>query len=186
MILFLLKILYFMSPAYFANMAPVIFRKFNFLAIPIDFGKKINNKPLLGKTKTIVVATHILGDIDQICDHLGVMHEGRMIFTGSMQDMKRRLRHDDFTLELEGEDEDIEQLAQEAAKLDGIDPRIGPGETLIVAVAEDLSRSAALAEVLKLVDAAKVSLQAIHSGQNATENAYLQLLQEDESHGFGR
>ena len=140
----------------------------------------------LGNTKTIVVATHILGDIDQICDHLGVMHEGRMIFTGSMQDMKRRLRHDDFTLELEGEDEDIEQLAKETAKLDGIDTRLGAGETLIVAVAEDRSRSAALAEVLKLVDAAKVSLQAIHSGQNATENAYLQLLQEDEAHGFGR
>ena len=54
-----------------------------------------------GKTKTIVVATHILSDIDQICDHLGVMHEGRMIFTGSMQDMKRLLRRDEFSLELD-------------------------------------------------------------------------------------
>lgn len=54
MITFLLKIFYFMLPAYFANMAPVIFKEnFKFLAIPIDFGKKINNKPLFGKTKTI-------------------------------------------------------------------------------------------------------------------------------------
>ena len=140
----------------------------------------------LGKTKTVVVATHILGDIDQICDHLGVMHEGRMIFTGSMQDMKRRLRHDDFTLELEGEDEDIRRLGQEAAELDGIDARVGTGDTLVVGVADGRSRCGALADVLKLVDAGKVRLQAIHSGQNATENAYLQLLQEDESHGFGR
>ncbi|MBC8218760.1 MAG: ABC transporter ATP-binding protein [Planctomycetes bacterium] len=140
----------------------------------------------LGKTKTVVVATHILGDIDQICDHLGVMHEGRMIFTGSMQDMKRRLRQDDFTLELEGEDEDIRHLAQEAAKIEGLEARVGAGETLVVGIADGHSRCGVLAEVLKLVDARKVRLQAIHSGQNATENAYLQLLQEDESHGFGR
>ncbi len=65
----------------------------------------------LGKTKTIVVATHILSDIDQVCDHLGVMHEGRMIFTGSMQDIQRRICRDDFTLELEGDSESVGRLA---------------------------------------------------------------------------
>jgi len=140
----------------------------------------------LGKTKTVVVATHILSDIDQICDHIGVMHEGRMIFTGSMQDMKRRLRRDDFTLELEGDDEDIQHLAQEAAKLDGLDARIGAGQILLLRITNDHSRSRALADVLKLVDASNLSLQTINSGQNVTENAYLQLLQEDEAHGFQR
>ena len=45
--------LYFMLPAYFANMAPIIVKKlFNFLAKPIDFGKKLNGKPIFGKNKT--------------------------------------------------------------------------------------------------------------------------------------
>ena len=57
----------------------------------------------LGKTRTVVVATHILSDIDQICDHVGVMLEGRMIFSGPMRDMKQRLRRDDFCLELDGD-----------------------------------------------------------------------------------
>jgi len=140
----------------------------------------------LGKTKTVLVATHILSDIDQICDHLGVMHEGRMIFTGSMQDMKRRLRRDGFSLELEGETDNIRLLAQEVNNLEGIDATLGAGQTLLVRIANDRGRSRALAEVLKLVDASKLSLQAVHSGQNATENAYLQLLQEEEAHGFHR
>jgi len=140
----------------------------------------------LGKTKTVVVATHILSDIDQICDHLGVMHEGRMIFTGSMQDMKRRLRRDGFSLELEGEIDNIQLLAQEVNNMEGIDAHLGPGQTLLVRIANDRGRSRALAEVLKLIDDNKLSLQAIHSGQNATENAYLQLLQEEEAHGFHR
>jgi len=140
----------------------------------------------LGKTKTVVVATHILSDIDQICDHLGVMHEGRMIFAGSMQDMKQRLCRHDFTLELEGAADDVQALAQKVTDLKGIDAHTDADHALLVRIADDYSRSAALAEVLKLVDASNLVLQAIHSGQNATENAYLQLLQEDEAHGFQR
>lgn len=48
----LIEAFYFMMPSYFANMAPVIFKKINFLNYPIDFGKKIFNKPLFGKNKT--------------------------------------------------------------------------------------------------------------------------------------
>ena len=140
----------------------------------------------LGKTKTVVIATHILSDIDQICDHLGVMHEGRMIFAGSMQEMKQRLCRHDFTLELEGADDDIQALAQKVTALKGIDAHTDADHALLIRIADDYSRPRALAEVLKLVDASNLALQAIHSGQNATENAYLQLLQEDEAHGFQR
>ena len=140
----------------------------------------------LGKTKTVVVATHILSDIDQICDHLGVMHEGRVIFTGSMQDMKKRLRRDGFSLELEGDADKIRHLSDEVNNLEGINAHLGAGQTLLVKIVNERGRSLALAEVLKLVDANDISLQAVHSGQNATENAYLQLLQEDEAHGFQR
>ena len=140
----------------------------------------------LGKTKTVVVATHILSDIDQICDHIGVMHEGRMIFTGSMQQMKQRLCRHDFTLELEGAEEDVEALARRVTAIEGIDAHSDADCALLVRIADDHSRSAALAEVLKLIDPGNLVLKAIHCGQNATENAYLQLLQEDEAHGFQR
>jgi ABC-2 type transport system ATP-binding protein len=140
----------------------------------------------LGKRRTVVIATHILSDIDQICDHVGVMHQGRMIFNGPMHDMKRRLRRDDFSLELEGKSEDLLRLAEQAGSLDGVEVRAQAGQTLIVRVAEPRSRAHALADVLKLVHSSNITLSAIHSGYNETENAYLQLLQEDEAHGFQR
>jgi CDP-2,3-bis-(O-geranylgeranyl)-sn-glycerol synthase len=43
---------YFMLPAYFANMAPVIVKKINFLKYPLDFGKRINGKRVFGENKT--------------------------------------------------------------------------------------------------------------------------------------
>jgi ABC-2 type transport system ATP-binding protein len=64
----------------------------------------------LGRTRTITVATHILSDIDQVCSHVGVMHEGRMIFSGSMRDMKRRLKRDAFRLDLAGTSKEIQGL----------------------------------------------------------------------------
>ncbi len=140
----------------------------------------------LGKTKTIIIATHILNDIDQVCDHLGVMHEGRMIFTGSMQDMKRRLRRDDIGLELEGPESDIKLLTQEINHLEGIEARLQANQAIWIRIAEKHSRARALAEVLQRIDASTLSLQSIHSSQNTTEDAYLQLLQEDEAHGFQR
>lgn len=48
----IIKCLYFMLPAYFANMAPVLFRKLNFLNYPVDFNVKFRGNPLLGKNKT--------------------------------------------------------------------------------------------------------------------------------------
>jgi len=140
----------------------------------------------LGKTKTLVVATHILSDIDQICDHLGVMHEGRMIFAGSMHDLKYRLQRDEFSLELEGALADIQTLANGLADHEGMSARLDGDRILHVRIGQGHSRAGVLAEVLKRVEAASLSLQAVHSEQNATENAYLKLLQEDQAHGFDR
>jgi hypothetical protein len=57
---------------------------------------------------------------------------------------------------------------------------------VLVGIVEGHSRARALADVLQLVDVCGLSLHGVHSGQNATENAYLQLLQEDQAHGFHR
>ena len=67
-----------MLPAYFANMAPVIAKKINFLKVPLDFGKKISNKPIFGKNKTFrglvfgVLFAVIIAYIQYIFDNYGI------------------------------------------------------------------------------------------------------------------
>jgi ABC-type multidrug transport system ATPase subunit len=114
------------------------------------------------------------------------MHEGRMIFTGPMRDMKRRLRRDAFHLELEADAPDVARLVDDVNRLEGVHAKLQGEQMLVVHLSDDRRRADALSEVLKLVDGAGLSLQAVHSGQNETEDAYLQLLQEDEAHGFHR
>jgi CDP-2,3-bis-(O-geranylgeranyl)-sn-glycerol synthase len=51
---YILSCFYFFLPAYFANMTPPLIRKagiFNFLDIPVDFGKKFFSQPIFGKNK---------------------------------------------------------------------------------------------------------------------------------------
>jgi ABC-2 type transport system ATP-binding protein len=140
----------------------------------------------LGQHRTIVIATHILADIDQICDHVGVMHEGRMVFSGPMQEMKQRLHRTGFRLELEGTAEALRGIAERTSQLAGVTAHVDDGNTLVVQLAEGTSQDQALAEILPLVRSAGLALHAVHSGQHETEDAYLQLLQEDRAHGFRR
>jgi ABC-2 type transport system ATP-binding protein len=140
----------------------------------------------LGRTRTVILATHILSDIDQVCSHVGVMHEGRMIFSGSMRDMKRRLRRNAFRLDLEGDGQAIQQLASQVNEMPGVEASVGASDTLAVELTNGSSHAAVLADVLKLADAANLSLQNVQSIHNETEDVYLQLLQEDEAHGFQR
>ena len=47
-------------------------------------------------------------------------------------------------------------------------------------------RTVRVIEILKMIQEAELTLQTIRPGQNETEDVYLQLLQEDEAHGFDR
>ena len=39
--------------------------------------------------RTVFFSSHALGDIEQLCDRLGVVHEGRLRFVGTPADFKR-------------------------------------------------------------------------------------------------
>jgi len=48
----IVALLYFMLPAYIANIVPPLIRTWKFLDTPMDFGKKLHGKPILGIHKT--------------------------------------------------------------------------------------------------------------------------------------
>ena len=47
-VIFILKSLYLMLPAYFANMAPVIVKKANLFNYPVDFNRKLGTSQFSG------------------------------------------------------------------------------------------------------------------------------------------
>jgi len=40
--------------------------------------------------KTIFFSSHVLGDVEEICDRVGILVEGRLVFSGGMDDLPGR------------------------------------------------------------------------------------------------
>ncbi len=44
--------------------------------------------------KTIVVSSHILSELAELCDSVGIIEKGRLIASGSLEEIRRRVRQD--------------------------------------------------------------------------------------------
>src|SRR6185369_10661100 len=66
----------------------------------------------LGREKTLIVSSHNLGDIDEVCNHAAVLSRGQLIYCGSLQDLKGRMRRNHYELDLEGDQKAIAKASQ--------------------------------------------------------------------------
>src|SRR5262249_59177987 len=68
-------------------------------------------KTLAGE-KTLIISSHNLGDVDEVCNHAAVLSRGHLIYCGSLQDLKGRMRRNHYELDLEGDQKAIAKSAQ--------------------------------------------------------------------------
>src|SRR5262249_44406969 len=52
--------------------------------------------------KAVLLSTHLLGDIEKVCDAVIILHEGRMLCQGDVTTLCRR-RQDRYRLQIQGE-----------------------------------------------------------------------------------
>lgn len=60
----------------------------------------------LGKNKTILFSTHIIQEVEAVCDRILIVNKGRLLFDKSMKDLKKKNRQTiqvTFDYQLEGE-----------------------------------------------------------------------------------
>lgn len=86
-----------------------------------------------GKT-TVVFSTHILSDVERVCDRIAVLHKGKLALQGTLSEIKERHRHKGFVLEFGSAEETslfehTEELRQSAIRLS----RNGNSVTVFVA-----------------------------------------------------
>ena len=41
--------------------------------------------------KTIMISSHILSELEEICDHIGIIEHGRLVFSGTMEEIQQRM-----------------------------------------------------------------------------------------------
>jgi ABC-2 type transport system ATP-binding protein len=139
----------------------------------------------LAKEKTLIVCSHNLGDIDEVCNHAAVMSRGHLIYFGSLQDLKGRMRRNHYELDLEGDQKAITKAMQTIKGMTEFKMVNLRQRRLELRLAEEANTTGALANVFMALADSKVTLISIRSvGQ--TEQAFLDLLEREESRGFAR
>ena len=137
----------------------------------------------LSQEKTILVSSHILSDIERVCDHIGILSEGKLIFSGPVREMKQLTPSNALELELDG---DVDELCR---RLTPSQPGLQwerESTSLRLYFAEGDDMAGGLAQVLEVIAETDATLVGIHSLRDEMIDAFIRLLEAERSHGFSR
>jgi ABC-2 type transport system ATP-binding protein len=133
--------------------------------------------------KTVFVSSHILADIDRFCTDIGIINDGKLVFTGKITEVKKLIRRNTVELQVDGD------VGPFIAKVEAI-PYVIDVENikhLIKIVIDDpKDYSKALLEIFRLLHEADLELISFSSGSQVLEEAFLNLLEEEKAYGFLR
>jgi ABC-2 type transport system ATP-binding protein len=62
--------------------------------------------------KAIILSTHRMNEVEELCDRVFMINEGRSVLYGSLSDIKSRYRNNSIILEYEGELPDLEGITR--------------------------------------------------------------------------
>jgi ABC-2 type transport system ATP-binding protein len=140
----------------------------------------------LGREKTLIVSSHNLGDIDEVCNHAAVLSHGQLIYCGSLQDLKGRMRRNHFEIDLEGEQKAIAKATAAVRNITDFKIVTLRHRKLELFLQEEAVAATALAGVFTALNDNKVTLVGVRSVGQQTEQAFLDLVNKEESRGFAR
>jgi len=60
--------------------------------------------------KTIILSTHVMAQVEQLCDDIVIINKGKVIVRGKVSEIKSSYGEDTIVIEFEGDSSHIEQL----------------------------------------------------------------------------
>lgn len=124
---------------------------------------------LRGRT-TVFFSTHILADVERVCDHVAIIDRGRVVANAAIPDLKQRVGAERVTVEVTGDVEPLVQALTGRPWLTSLE-RDGANMSLTVS---DLAL--AQREIPAAVAAAGLGLQRFETGEISLEEVFVQLV----------
>ena len=139
----------------------------------------------LAREKTLVLSTHLLGDIDRVCDHIGVLSQGKLVFSGPVVEMKRLVRQSEVELEVQGDlvalEKELDGWGGERVKFTFVGQY-----TIHARFLEGEPFMCQLTRLLQFLSEHSVELLSLRSGNDQLESAFLNRLEEERTRRFTR
>jgi len=137
---------------------------------------------LRGK-KTVLLSSHILGDIDRACDQLLILNKGLCLFEGSRSELENLLPKSMLELRMAGPSAEFRAAVR--GRLGRADYSQDKNRLRIELTADETLESV-VESLLGLARETGVQIEGINSTGRQLEDAYLKLITEDEFSGFLR
>ena len=141
----------------------------------------------LARDKTLIVSSHNLSDIDEVCNHAAVLSRGHLIYYGSLQDLKGRMNRNHYRARSRRRSKGDHQGDANDQGHDRV--QVGqspPAPARAAACNDDANNTAALANVFMTLADSKVIAGQHPQRRQQTEQAFLDLVEKEESRGFSR
>ena len=120
--------------------------------------------------KTIMISSHILSELEEICDHIGIIEHGKLVFSGTMEEIRPRLGiHGKVRVKVaENQDKALELLSAlpEVSQVQAL------GDKLAVTFHEGRDGDGVIARTLVKADMDVISIE---PEQLKLDDAFLQL-----------
>ena len=123
---------------------------------------------LRGEGKTIFLSSHLLSEMESVCDRVGVMARGRLVACGTPQEITRVC--DDVRVQIEQTERD-EVLTHQVEDWGGVVEQSGIGGAASLRVP-----AAAIYKVMGLLESRRVRLVAVSPQRETLEDAFLRLV----------
>ncbi len=140
----------------------------------------------LAAEKTLIISSHNLSDVDEVCNHACVLNKGQLIFHGSLQDLKGRIRKNHYELDLDGDQKAITKTVQALRAMKDVTQAVLRHRRLEVKLGDETPNALVLAQLFQTLADNKVALITVRSVGMQTEQAYLDLVEKEEGRGFAR
>jgi sodium transport system ATP-binding protein len=46
--------------------------------------------------KTVVFSTHVMSEVEKLCDHIGIIHDGKLLAEGTLPELRARFGVEDL------------------------------------------------------------------------------------------
>jgi ABC-2 type transport system ATP-binding protein len=128
----------------------------------------------LGGESTVLFSTHILNDVERVCDRVAILDRGRLVTTGPMDELLARYARPMYEIEPETADPaEMNGLVRAIEGVRGVTAVEATGSAVRVAVTDDADVAAAL---LAAIAACGVPVVRFERQRPTLEDVFLQLV----------
>ncbi len=120
--------------------------------------------------KTIIMASHLLDEVQKVCSHFAVLQKGKKIYSGTVKEALQSTN----TISIASDN--MEQLVSVLSSCPGVRSMENTGDTIRILNAEDWSAAA----INKYLVERNVGVQYIQQKRSSLEEKFLEILREND------